>query len=144
MAVFAVCAVGYTVAAFGLSSAVQFGIGVLILAFASGSGYALFYNLVAQTVTPQRQASTAAAVTVGMNIGGAILPVVIIAILNSTATFAGGVPVYAVGGVQLVFLLPAVLAVLLVGVGAVLTGYQRRHGGRLAQAVDTEATTTSA
>jgi predicted MFS family arabinose efflux permease len=138
-AFFAVLGIGYAIAAFSLSSAVGFGVGVFVLAFAAGGNYALYYNMVALTVVAERQASTAAAVTTGMNIAGAIFPVVMFAVLNSHATFADGVPIYPLEWMRFVFLVPVGLAVVLVILSLTLVRYQRTHGGKLHEvAVDDE------
>jgi predicted MFS family arabinose efflux permease len=136
--VFTLMAIGYAIAAFSLSSPVAFGVGVLVLAFAAGGAYGIYYNVVAQTVTAQRQASTAAAVTTGMNVAGAIFPVIMFAILNANATYVAGTPVYTVEWVRFAFLVPVALSVLLIGLSVALVRYQRNHGGKLHEVQITE------
>jgi hypothetical protein len=131
MAVELVGALGYVIAALSLSSTLGFGLGVLLLALSSGGQFSLTYNLVARTALPARQASTAAAVTVGTNIGGGLLPVVMMAALNASATFIDGAPVYSEVSLRWALLAPASLCVLLAVVGAVLTTHQRRKGNEV-------------
>lgn len=127
---FLLSTVGYTVTAFSLTHAIAFGIGAFVLAIGSGGAYAIVYNLIARVVVPERQASSAAAVTLGTNIGGAVFPVAIFAVLNGTASSIDGALVYGVEWMRFAFLAPAVFLALMTVLALALSLYQRRHGLR--------------
>jgi MFS family permease len=131
MAIFGLLAVSYVLVAFSLSTPLAFFVGVILLGLAGGGGYAFFYNLVALSVPAERQAASAAAINVSLNIGGAVFPVVMFAILNANATVVEGGLTYPLEWMQFAFLVPVALSVLLVILGAALVRYQRRNGGRL-------------
>lgn len=110
-----VLAIGFVIGFFGLANPVLFGVAAFVIGISGGANYAVIYNLVVLVVDVHKQATSAALITVGANVGGAILPVVIFAVMNSTALVVGGFPVYTLSAMQFAMLAPAFLAVVLVG-----------------------------
>lgn len=107
--------IGFGIAAVGLSNPVLFGLAAVLVGLSSGANFAVMFNLLVLVVDAQKQATMAALVTVGSNVGGAILPVAIFAYLNSAATFTEGMPLYTFTGMQVAMIIPAALGVVLIG-----------------------------
>lgn len=112
--------VGYLVALPGLNDAFLFGVAAFLIGISGGGIYAVVYNLVVLLVEVHKQATMSALVTVGANVGGAILPVVIFAFMNSNMTVVGDVPVYSLGAMQFALILPAILGVCLLALSIIL------------------------
>jgi MFS family permease len=98
----------------GLANSTLFGLAALLVGVGGGGTYAVVYNLVAILAEPHKQATMAALVTVGANIGGAVLPVAIFAVMNSNMSTVGQTPMYSLGAMQFAMILPAALALVLV------------------------------
>jgi MFS family permease len=111
-------ALGYLIATAGLTNSVVFGIATFVIGGCSAAVYGVAYILVIETVTPERQATTSAIVTLGGNLFSAILPVVIYAIMNSLAKATATGLVYPASAIRTGELIPVGLAV--VGLGCTL------------------------
>ena len=120
IAIFVIAAAGYAIALLSFTNVTGFAIGAGLIALAGGSVYGLVYTMVAFNAPRERQASTAAAVTVGGNVGGALIPVIWLTVLNSSATYVDGAPVYSAGALGTVFALSIIVALLMVGIGVLL------------------------
>jgi MFS family permease len=105
---------GFTIALFGLANSTIFAVAAFVIGISGGANYSLIYNLVVLVVDAHKQATMAALITVGANVGGAILPVAIFAYMNSNTVLVGGVPNYTLESLQFAMVLPASLGVILI------------------------------
>jgi MFS family permease len=128
----ATLALGFLVAVFGLSNSVLFGIAALVVGAAAGGTYVVTFNLAILVVEVHKQATMTALVTVGANIGSAILPVALYTYLNSTSTLVAGAPLYSLGSMQVAMLVPAVMALIVLAFAVALRRSQHSREELLA------------
>jgi MFS family permease len=122
-------AIGYVVAILSIGSIAGFLVAMLLVGLASGSIPAITYNVVARTVTARRQASTAAAIAVGGNIGGTITPVILLTAMNGAAAFVNGTPIYSASLIRVPFIVAGCYGLIMLVLSLALAAYQRRNGG---------------
>jgi MFS family permease len=128
--------VAWLVAVAGIHSVPVFFVAAGLIGLGSGINIATTFNLVVLVVEKHIQASMASVVTVGNNLGSAILPVLIFAYLNSTAVKVGSSFVYTVGGVRVALLVGAVIGLVLLIFAVALVVIQRTRGGLQAGIID--------
>jgi MFS family permease len=128
----AIVVVGFVVAAFSLADPVLFGVAAILLGLSGGANFATVYNLVVLVVETHKQATMASVVSVGGNIGSAVLPVILFACLNSTATIVDGAPLYTLDGLQMTMFICAAIGVVMVVLAVALSRSQRSRADLLA------------